>query len=471
MKKGFFRLSVLLSAIICLTSCLGSSDDNNTVYYKDTAVLSFTLGAVNRYYTSTADDGTQYISKETYSGSQYKFYIDQVNREIYNPDSLPYGTDAKHLICTITTKNSGSVGIKSLISDTVFVHSTADSVDFSQPRHVIVYAMDGSGARDYTVKVNVHQQKPNDFVWTAKNTSENFQNLTAMKGLVCGERLYVAGSDGISGSLYSTALTDGDTWTRHIPDNGLELPAQFYENIAVSDGKLYALIDGKLWGIDGDHWPELGTPSLQRLLGSGAGWLFGIATDGTWVESRDGLTWNATGLDADAALLPTQDVSFATSALKTDNNASRIVMTGNRAVADYPEDKWSVTWVKVADDDAHDGMGRWMYCPTEPNMYLLPRMRQLTTVTYGDGILALGAEGIGACTAAAFAQIYDSLDGGLNWLSDSRFVMPSGFSSNGAFALACDADNYLWLIAGGSGQVWRGRLNQLGWEEIQRVYR
>ena len=28
-----------------------------------------------------------------------------------------------------------------------------------------------------------------------------------------------------------------------------------------------------------------------------------------------------------------------------------------------------------------------------------------------------------------------------------------------------DDDNYLWLICEGTGQVWRGRVNKLGWEE------
>ncbi len=462
---------MLLSAVIFLGSCLNSGDDNETVYYNDTAVLSFTLGAMNRYDTATADDGSQYISKEVYAGSQYKFYIDQVNREIYNPDSLPYGTDAKHVICTITTKNSGAVGIKSLISDTIFYHSSADSVDFSQPRQVVVFAMNSKESRNYTVRVNVHKQKADDFTWTAKNANEWFQSLTAMKGLVCGGRLYVVGSDGTTGSLYSTALNDGDIWTRHTPDTEVSLPANLYENVAVASEQLYAFIDGKMWTTTGDHWTELGSPSLQRLVGSAYGKLFGIGADGTWMESDDGVTWNAAGIDGDAAYLPTQDVSFAYHPLKTDAAAMRVVMTGNRSLTDYPDDKWSVTWVKVMDADANDGLNRWMYCPTEPNMYLLPRMRQLTTVAYGEGTLALGAEGIGGSTVAPFAQFYYSPDGGLNWLTDSRFVLPAGFSSNGAFALACDDSHFLWLVAGGSGQVWRGRLNRLGWDEIQRIYR
>jgi hypothetical protein len=31
-------------------------------------------------------------------------------------------------------------------------------------------------------------------------------------------------------------------------------------------------------------------------------------------------------------------------------------------------------------------------------------------------------------------------------------------------AAAADDSNYLWVVLGGSGQIWRGRLNRLGWE-------
>lgn len=471
MKKAFFRLSVLLSAILCLASCLNGSDDDYVIY-GDTAVLGFSLGTMNRYLTTKASDGTDSTYKETYAGSTYKFYIDQINREIYNPDSLPYGTDAKHVICSITTKNSGSVGLKSLISDTVFVYSSADSIDFSQPRHVMVYAMSGNSIRDYTVRVNVHQQQADEFRWTAKRTAEAFYGFTAMKGLVCGGRLFVAGSDGAASRLFSTPLSDGDNWTEHTPDFGSPMSADLYADMVTDGSQLYALYEGKVMAsADGNQWTEKSNGSIQKLLGGGAGLLFALRADGTLAESSDGATWTDAQIDADAALIPAQDVSFAVNGLKTDNNVSRIVMTGNRSVTDYPDDKWSVTWVKILDGDATEEMNRWMYCPTEPNMYLLPRLRQLTTVAYGEGILALGAEGIGACTTSAFSKFYYSLDGGLNWLPDSRFYLPTGFSSNGAFAMVSDSDNCLWLIIGGSGQVWRGRLNQLGWDEIQRTFK
>jgi hypothetical protein len=29
-----------------------------------------------------------------------------------------------------------------------------------------------------------------------------------------------------------------------------------------------------------------------------------------------------------------------------------------------------------------------------------------------------------------------------------------------------DKDNFIWLICSGTGEVWRGRLNRLGWKDV-----
>ena len=36
--------------------------------------------------------------------------------------------------------------------------------------------------------------------------------------------------------------------------------------------------------------------------------------------------------------------------------------------------------------------------------------------------------------------------------------------------MTVDENQYLWIVCGGSGQVWRGRLSQLGWATQQKVF-
>ena len=119
MKKLFSPLAWLFMAVVMFASCLGDSEDES-VYYKDTAIST-----MNRYLHTTSSIGTDSVYKQTYAGSAYKFYIDHVNRTVYNTDSLPYGTDAKHVVCIITSKNLGSIGIKRLISDSIFASEVA----------------------------------------------------------------------------------------------------------------------------------------------------------------------------------------------------------------------------------------------------------------------------------------------------------------------------------------------------------
>ena len=136
---------------------------------------------MNRYLTTKAltqvdENGNPLDSvyKETYTGSSYVFTIDQLQREIYNPDSLPLHTDPAHVICTVGTKNSGLLLIKDVDSDTLRYYQSTDSIDFTHPREFRVYANDGSAYRNYTVKLNVHQEDPDSFRWNRVAVDNRF---------------------------------------------------------------------------------------------------------------------------------------------------------------------------------------------------------------------------------------------------------------------------------------------------------
>lgn len=164
MRKLFQVLCAAFSTLILLSSCLGSDDDDMTLY-NDMAVTSFSLGTLNRYLHTTTLAGEDSIYKVSYSAANYRFHIDQLNRLIYNVDSLPYATDAAHVICTIGTKNGAATFLKSLTSDSLFMYSSTDSLDFSRERELHVFAMNGAGPRVYKVKVNVRQTAPGTMLW------------------------------------------------------------------------------------------------------------------------------------------------------------------------------------------------------------------------------------------------------------------------------------------------------------------
>ena len=165
-KRYIYTLCLMLSVVLCLTSCLkGADDDLDYSSYDDTAITSFTLTAVNKITTTTSSDGTETVSKTTLNSGLPIFNIDQYNHKIYNRVPLAKECDLEHVLVTITTKRNGQVGIKSLISDSVFQYIYTDSIDFSQPRVFRVFAYNGSGYRDYQVTINKKGSEENEKEW------------------------------------------------------------------------------------------------------------------------------------------------------------------------------------------------------------------------------------------------------------------------------------------------------------------
>ena len=104
MTKKLSSLFIMVVTLLIMSSCLGTSEDKTT-YYDDTAVTAFSLGTLNiTRQTKTKDGLRDSTVKSTYKANSYHFNIDQINHLIYNTDSLPYGTDAAHILAKITSK-------------------------------------------------------------------------------------------------------------------------------------------------------------------------------------------------------------------------------------------------------------------------------------------------------------------------------------------------------------------------------
>ena len=164
MKTKLLSFTALFSALLAFTSCLKGNDGEGTTY-DDSAITAFSLGTLKYTKHAKTKAGADTIIHTTLKASSYKFYIDQMSREIYNVDSLPYGVDVRKALCTIAAKNGGSVVLKSMTSDSLKFYVTTDSLDFSKPRTLIVYSQSGKYNRSYTVKVNVHKTQVGRFVW------------------------------------------------------------------------------------------------------------------------------------------------------------------------------------------------------------------------------------------------------------------------------------------------------------------
>ena len=468
MKRYLLPLMALFIVVCGLTSCLG--DEEETVTYDDTGLIAFSLGTLNRYQHTTTATGADSIYKSTITGGNYKFYIDQLTHEIYNPDSLPCGTDVAHVICSLTTKNAGRTAIQSMISDSLFTYNASDSLDFTQPRKFWVYSNRGTSKAIYTIRVNVHQEEGDVFKWSLlKDQEQNIATTPKLQMAATGNHAlaFLLTSDGSS-----TVMMD---LTKRVAEGSdsefeaLELGADAIDNVVMQSGKVLVLSGGDLHVIGTDDNGGLtltkltnrNTDGIARLVGASTKEIYALGTDGRLKASVDQcLTWTDEPLDNEAALLPTDHFNCITQPLRTNPEVEHVILTGTREGQTQAE-----VWMKLVDTDKSATDAQWMRVEQSSRAdQRLYAQEMLTVSPYDEGLLSFGY------VSGAFAPILLSKDGGINWRQNGLYTFPEGFSSTSVFAAAVDGQQNIWMACGGSGQIWRGRLNRLGWAQPQKVF-
>lgn len=416
MKKIFRTLCVLFGVAFALTSCLGD-DEQQVTTYSDMTITQFTLGTLNRYTkTVSSKTGNDTIIKSTLSGTSYPMTIDQLGRRIYNQTPLPVGTDVKHVICsTISTMNSGVVAVKSMTSDSLKWFSTTDSIDFSQPRHFLVYANDGTGPRDYTVTLNVSETEGTSFGWTRVATL----NITTEE--------FDA----------STLVAFGDTV--YVRPQG----------IVVRDDVAYRLNEGGLVEHSTDlvNWMAPASteqPHLTRLIGAGTKELFALGEDGRLKASTDadGMEWYDETLDSDAALLPLDNIAMTSFPYAPIDNTDYVLMVGNS----QQDAEATVVWRKISQYGGDNVEGKWVYMPVDDgNPYALPRQDGLSLACFKDDVLAVGSN----------MTVYQSADQGITWLADNDYAFPQTINGT-KVRMVADKTGRVWVLTN-TGELWLGR--------------
>lgn len=231
MNKHISALFALMMGALMMTSCLNSDDSSEITYYNDTAITAFYLTTVNRYVHTTSKSGKDSIYKKTLSDPVI-FHIDQYNKKIYNTDSLFGDCDLSHVIATISTMNSGVLAIKGIDNDTLYTYRSSDSIDFTKPREIRVYAQDGSSYRAYQVTVNKHQAETGKLLWEqmpagsypVDTKKAQWEQIVADKGLArfIGAGTKEAYAYDQEGHLMVTK-DGGETWAVDSLDNSISL--------------------------------------------------------------------------------------------------------------------------------------------------------------------------------------------------------------------------------------------------------
>lgn len=472
MRKFIISVVCFAMALVSLTSCLG--DGTTYEFTNDVAITNFSLGTLNRYFHKIKANGTDSIYKRTLNGATYRFNIDHAKGEIWNTDSLPVGVDITKVICNVTTKNSANIGYKSFTSDSLFNYSNKDSIDFSKTRDFYIYNTAGTGYRVYHVNVNMHKEEGDSCVWTEVATAnQQIAALTSMKALSLEDNVYVFGVEGETPKVYTSEITDGVNWTELATT--VALSADAYKNVLLKNGVFFCLSDGKiLTSKDAVNWEEVSEPGLKSLVAATTAHLYGISNEGKMMSSADeGKTWIEDELDTDASFLPTEDLSYACHALRTNDGMEKIVLIGNRSAENYPGDRTSMVWTKIDDCKSATRNYPWNYVTQgSENKYKASRAKNWQIVDYDyPNIKAIRGDVYGSEISTSLSKVYNTSDEGITWLDDDVMKVPSTLAAtNDSFAMTADKANSLWIICGGTGQVWKTRINRLVWEKNQDYF-
>jgi hypothetical protein len=461
-------------------------DDTEVTRYDDAAITAFTLGTVNRYVNGV---------KSTFNGSEYLFHIDQTNRIIYNKDSLPIGTDAAHIICGLSTYNNGQPYIVSTDGTYMTYHTTTDSVDFTTPRTFRVIASSGAGYTDYTVKVNVHKENPDSFVW---KKMADIPVMNDLRTIMFNDQLYVFGNEGGTTTAYTT--DDGSAWTP------VTLPttadANTWQNAVATIDSLYIMCGTKVYRTqdfttwDEDNSEVLDEASIKQLIGASSQEVYALSNSGMLMSKYSGNLnlgmWIPADFESDvnAEDLPTDDYAFTCYPMAYADSTDYVVMGGTKKIGD----KWQGrVWRRIVDysgvgilselkkliEEAASGsetisstwIRQWTYMERTGNkLYELPALKDLQLVYYGDELLAFGGQSYDNEITPLIA-FWRSRDNGITWKQDVNYTMPpidgtTQFDNSAtSFSAAADNEGNIWIVSAGTGEVWRGRLNRVAWEE------
>ncbi len=448
-------LTILTSLFIislALTSCL--DDDDNTEYSSEVYISGFSIHNIKTVIIEGTDTTTF-----TVPGNAYPFSIDQMNGKIYNSDSLPYQTDIKKVAVNIGSQGRVTYKLKDQSGqDSLCIWSSTDSLDFTNPILFTVYAYDGIATKTYEAKINVHKVKPDSLTWNKIETS-NFPGTSVtgkQKAVWFNDKVFVYADT--KPQVQVTYSTDAADWSTITALTGLNAKAD-YSSVTAFRNKLYIVAGNEVYssanGIDWEKEPAAATGLISafntKLVGINADKL----VEATY--SNQELIWRET-TNAVPADFPASGYIAVTKPLATNEAIEQTVMiSGNYNSANDSTTVWTL----------FSNESEWMKYTTDRTKLNCPNLENIALISYDDQLFVFGGKGkYGDTEAEAFQYFYSSHDKGLSWKPVKENVMfPKEFlGKNTPFSYIVDKENYIWIMWSGEDNVWKGRINRLGFK-------
>ena len=454
MKHIFSALLIVAAFVLALPAC--TNDDNYTAEVSgDCLVTAATLGKLIRIQPTKTQDGRDSTYTEYVTGAYYPLYIDQLNNIIYNGDSLPTNIDLSRI--TFEQMNViGTIAINKLSGEGDTIFNGKDTTDLRQARYLTVTASDGSTKRTYKLQLNMHQEEADTFRWTRICTQHPaLTNIERARSIAANGRLYAFGTENSTPYLFTATAEQPEQWERLEISIAGESSAAAFNATSVQwfNNAFYALNGNSLvHSADGVNWEKMDSAlAPEALVGAGSNQLVAIA-NGEFYSSPDGKQWTPDARDTDGPLPGTEFASNCIPSL-TDPTFEDILRIGQA-------DGVATVWKHNIDLTGGESFA-WTYYPAATdNPYNCPVVTSPSLFTYDKAslLVALGKD-------KNAVDFYTSRDNGRTWKL-TGVQCPKDKARPTAVSAFADKDNFIWLICSGTGEVWRGRLNRLGWKDV-----
>ena len=174
-NRNWFTYILLGVVSFVLTSCLGKDSDSDLS--SECALLTFSIADIQTPKTITLEDGRDSTFTVSTAVSNYVFSIDQINRLVYNIDSIPYGVQTEKVVVKSTASTSATIYYDKDGESTAF--SSGDTLNLTQSLVFTVVSQDKKYSRDYTVTLNVHRVSPGESSWRQVTAPADLQRMKA----------------------------------------------------------------------------------------------------------------------------------------------------------------------------------------------------------------------------------------------------------------------------------------------------
>lgn len=451
------RIVLMLAGclVLLMSSCLSTDDVEAYDVTTNCQIASFSL----------ANDSVSGLS-------DVHFTIDQLSGEIYNLDSMPYGTEIEKVLCTLSYASSiavsGTEVSPEALPDSTYLWSSTDSIDFSRPVKFVVHAYDGVSTKVYRAWVNIHQVIPDSMVWGKSQDPMLDVNFSEQKVVVMdkaeGKRYFMYVKPVASGEayrLYSTSVDAPGQWQQEtlsgFPVSGAVLSQLSMFNdtyyLPTTEGDLYVSNDGLTWtalqeefkvvAVLGSVKSSSRQQSVLALIAEQDGQrnFYALDQSGSWHRGTE--------------VMESFPIKNFASLQYASMYYEYLSVIGGRSSQDKViGDCWATS----------DGLS-WSLMSTETTAGFGKREGTMVAA-YDDQLFMIGGfDGNGV----AQKDVYRSFDKGLTWtMADSMVLMPTSFEARGFSSIVVDDKNFVNLF-GGKGtlngnelnQLWRGRIFRL----------